>query len=186
MHQLPNLISLLRLALVPAVLYALIHGAYLLATWLFVAAGASDALDGWLARRFRWSSAAGAWLDAVADKLMVATTLIALAWLGKLPPWLAGLLFARDVLMFLAVLVYRHLAGAVRIAPLLIGKMHVAVVFAMLVAVLADASEMLDLRALLSWVFGLAIVTAFASLALYFKVWGGRLQSRAVRPRVGP
>ena len=173
------MITTLRLMLVPAVVYALFLDDYVSATVLFVAAGLSDGIDGWLARRFKWSSTVGAWLDAVADKLMVVSTLLMLAWLGALPWWLAGLLFARDVLMFLAVLLYRYLAGDVRIAPLLLGKTHVCVLFVTLSLTLAQAAGLAYFEQILPWAFALAAVTAISSLALYVRVWGSKLKLQA-------
>lgn len=183
MKILPNLITLVRLLLVPAVVYALARAEYGIATGAFVLAGVSDGIDGWLARRFAWSSAIGAWLDAVADKLMVVSTLLMLAWLGALPWWLAALLFARDALMFLAVLLYRYLAGEVRIAPLFIGKMHVGVLFVTLSLTLAQAAGVARFEPVLPWAFALAALTAIGSLVLYVRVWGGKLAAQRRAPQ---
>jgi cardiolipin synthase len=179
LKSLPNLITTLRLILVPAVVYLLSHAEYGSAMVLFVAAGVSDGIDGWLARRFKWSSAIGAWMDAIADKLMVVCTLLMLGWLGQVPWWLVAVLFVRDLLMLLAVLVYRFLAGAIQIAPLFLGKTHVFVVFVTLSLALAAAAGLHSLRPLLPWAFALAALTGVGSFLLYVQVWGNKLRAKA-------
>jgi cardiolipin synthase len=176
------LITTLRLILVPAVVYVLFLGDYLSAMVLFVAAGMSDGIDGWLARRFKWGSAVGAWMDAIADKLMVVSTLLMLAWLGQVPWWLAAVLFVRDLLMFLAVLVYRFLAGGIQIAPLFLGKTHVFVVFVTLSLALTEAAGLASLRPVLPWAFAFAALTGVGSFLLYVQVWGAKLRAAGQAP----
>ena len=74
LRHLPNLISVARIILVGPVVWALLDGRYTLAFWLFVIAGASDGIDGFLAKRFGWSSRLGGILDALADKLLLVST----------------------------------------------------------------------------------------------------------------
>ena len=96
---LPNAISLIRIALVPPILALLLNGRHDLALALFVVAGFSDGLDGYLAKRFDWHSRAGALLDPIADKLLVAGTFVALSITGHLPIWLAVIVILRDVVI---------------------------------------------------------------------------------------
>ena len=85
LRWLPNIISYTRIALVPLVFGALLDARFGLALMLFVAAGFSDGLDGFLARRFRWHTELGAILDPIADKLLLIATFAALASVGVVP-----------------------------------------------------------------------------------------------------
>lgn len=181
MHALPNIITALRLLLVPAVVTALARGHLGLAASLFVLAGLSDGVDGWLARRFGWTSPTGAMLDAVADKLMIVATIVALVMLGILPLWLTVVLLLRDMLMVLGISLYHRILGGVEIAPLWIGKFHVFVLFGVLSSTLAHAAGVQALGALLPWLFALAAATAVWSFLSYVRQGLGRL--RDARPR---
>jgi cardiolipin synthase len=168
-HALPNIITALRLLLVPAVVTALARGQLGIAAILFVLAGFSDGVDGWLARRFGWTSATGAMLDAVADKLMIVTTIVGLVMLGILPLWLTVVLLLRDTLMVMGISLYYRLLGGVEMAPLWIGKLHVLVLFGVLSLTLAQAAGVQALAPLLPWLFVLAAATAVSSFLSYLR-----------------
>jgi cardiolipin synthase len=123
---LPNAITLLRLCAVPGTIWLIIHGRLDLAFWLFVAAGLSDALDGWLARVLDSRSRLGAVLDPVADKALLVSCYVALAAVGVLPDWLAILVVFRDLLIVGGVLVLHLLGDAPGIRPLFASKVNTA------------------------------------------------------------
>ncbi|GIU73148.1 MAG: CDP-alcohol phosphatidyltransferase [Bryobacteraceae bacterium] len=100
-HWLPNALTLLRVALTPAVGVSLARNDARTALPLLAAAALSDAADGWLARRLGATSSAGAYLDPIADKLLAATVFVGLASAGRLPGWLAALVLGRDLLILL-------------------------------------------------------------------------------------
>lgn len=85
------------MALVPLVVYLLVRDQREAALWLFAIAGLSDAVDGFVARRFNQRTRLGAILDPLADKLLIVATALALAWLGLLPAWLAAIIVGRDL-----------------------------------------------------------------------------------------
>jgi cardiolipin synthase len=91
-----NLLTLLRLVLVPFVILAILEGRHSLALALFAGAALTDLLDGAVARRFRLATPAGAWLDPVADKCLLSGAFLALAAAGMMPWWLVGIVFGRD------------------------------------------------------------------------------------------
>jgi cardiolipin synthase len=91
-----NLLTLLRLVLVPFVILAILDGRHTLALALFAGAALTDFLDGAVARRFRLATPAGAWLDPVADKCLLNGVFVALACAGTAPWWLVGIIFGRD------------------------------------------------------------------------------------------
>ncbi len=96
---LPNLLTISRLALTPFVLCAILDGRAMSAAVLFAAAAATDGIDGYLARRLHEVSRAGAYLDPIADKLLLSGVYLALAVTGSVPWWLLGLIFGRDLLI---------------------------------------------------------------------------------------
>jgi len=95
----PNLLSLLRLALVPFAVRAICAGDYRGALAIFATAAVTDALDGSLARHFRCITRVGAYLDPIADKALLSSTYVALGAAGAVPWWLVGLVFGRDLLI---------------------------------------------------------------------------------------
>lgn len=97
--NIPNCITLLRILLIPLLVIFLIEGKMQLALLAFVAAGISDALDGFLARILHQKTAFGAFVDPIADKLLLITSFVTLAVLGDLPKWIAVLVVSRDVII---------------------------------------------------------------------------------------
>ncbi|HWY47611.1 MAG TPA: CDP-alcohol phosphatidyltransferase family protein [Bryobacteraceae bacterium] len=116
MVTLPNLFTLARLVLTPFVVLAILNGHYERAIILFFAAGISDVIDGFLARRLGESSAAGAYFDPVADKILLSAIYIALGVAHAIPWWMVALVFARDILI-LAMAAYGLLFTSVRKFP---------------------------------------------------------------------
>lgn len=123
---LADAITLARLAAVPLVVWLVLRHHLALTFWLFVAAGASDAVDGWLARRNGGGSTLGSVLDPVADKALLVTMFVTLAAISVLPDWLAILVVFRDALIVGGVLVLSVLGQSVTIRPLYISKLNTA------------------------------------------------------------
>jgi len=123
--NLPNAISFARLCAVPVAVWLVLRHDLALAFALFVIAGLSDAVDGWLARR-QGGTALGAALDAVADKLLLMGSYVTLAAIGVLPDWLAILVVFRDVVIVGGVLIFWQLGHTFSTRPLLISKLNTA------------------------------------------------------------
>lgn len=100
---LPNLLTLLRIVLTPLFAIFLLNNDYNNALWIFVIAGVSDGLDGFIARAFKQKSELGAYLDPIADKLLLSTAFIMLAAVQFIPSWLTVIVIARDVLILFGV-----------------------------------------------------------------------------------
>lgn len=122
-----DIITLARLGAVPLVMWLILRHHLALTFWLFLAAGASDAVDGWLARRNGGGTALGSVIDPVADKALLVTMFVTLASVEILPDWLAILVVFRDVLIVGGVLVLALLGQSVPMRPLAISKLNTAV-----------------------------------------------------------
>lgn len=121
--QIPNALSLARLFLVPLVLMLVNRQEWQGAFWVFIAAGLTDALDGTLARLLKAQTLLGAWLDPLADKVLLVSIYLSLAIWGQLPLWLAVLVVLRDVVIVLYA-TFDIVAGNLPIRPLLISKIN--------------------------------------------------------------
>ena len=106
LKQLPNALTLTRLILIAPFLAFLYYQEYVNAFYTFVLAGFTDGLDGWIARCFHWQSAFGSFVDPVADKLLIASSMISLALIGSIPWWLVMLVFLRDITISIGVLAW--------------------------------------------------------------------------------
>ncbi len=95
----PNALSILRIILTVPVVMTLLNHQYFLAMVLFFVAGITDALDGWIAKRYSFESRLGSILDPVADKLLLVSSFITLNLIGLLPLWLLVLVFLRDLMI---------------------------------------------------------------------------------------
>jgi len=170
MYWAPNLITLGRLLMVPVIALLLSNERYVEAFWLFMLVGISDGLDGYIARRFNVTSAAGALLDPVADKMVIMTCAFVLAWNGWLPLWLAVPLIARDILMLSVGVTDPRLKDR-WLAPNLVGKVHSALAFSTLTITIAQAAQLIDIGWGLTLLFGLLLVTVCGSGLIYFVAW---------------
>lgn len=137
---LPNAISVFRIALIVPVVLAIIDAEYSLALALFLVAGVSDGVDGFLAKRFDWHTRLGALLDPVADKLLMAASFVTLAYVGQIPVWLAGVVVFRDLVIIGGATTYNFLIAPVQGEPTRISKMNTALEILFVVGVLASAA----------------------------------------------
>lgn len=124
LRQLPNSISAFRIALVAPIGLALGRRDWPTAIGLILVATASDGLDGFLAKRFGWQTTLGALLDPAADKLLVATVFVTLAWQGGVPLWLMAAAVGRDLVIVSGALAYRWRFGPQRVRPSVVSKLN--------------------------------------------------------------
>jgi cardiolipin synthase len=169
----PNLITIARLVLVPLVIVMIGQGRWLSAFALVVAAGASDAVDGYIAKRFDMRTELGAYLDPLADKALLVSIYVTLAVTGVLPGWLAVTVVSRDIMIVAAIILSRLMDRPVAIRPLFVSKLNTAAQIAFAVLVLAAKAfdvepGSFDDAAMLA-VAGLTIASAAAYLALWLK-----------------
>ncbi len=169
--NIPNFITLGRIISVPVIFWLLLTGEAKIAFFVFVCAGISDAVDGWLAKRYGWGTELGSYLDPLADKLLIVSIFIALGVRNALPLWLVIAVVSRDILIVAAVLLAWLLDQPVRIKPLTVSKINTAVQILLAATVLADTAFGLGLesiRLVLVWIAGALTVL---SLAAYLRAW---------------
>ena len=164
----PNVVTFARLCAVPLACWLVVDHRMAAAFWLFVAAGLSDALDGWLARRFG-GNAVGAMLDPVADKALLVTMFVTLAVAGVLPDWLTILVVFRDVLIVGGIVILSVLGNAVTIRPLYISKANTALQILLIGVALLEAGLGIGLPALTTALIWLVALSTLVSGSAY--VW---------------
>jgi len=174
LRALPNIISVLRIILVGPVAWCLLTQRYFDALLLFLIAGLSDGIDGYLAKHYSWQSRLGSILDPLADKLLLVTTYVVLAWLEVLPVWLTAAVVARDTVLVAGALAFHWLIGRYEMAPSFISKLNTVAQIVLAVAAVAS----LSILPLPVWVLHglilLVLATTLLSGADYVWTWGAR------------
>jgi cardiolipin synthase (CMP-forming) len=166
-----NALTVLRVLLVPVLVYLLLEGSHRAALWVFAAAGLSDALDGFVARVFNQFTRFGATLDPIADKFLIVATFLTLTWIERLPYWLTEVIVARDLVIVAGAVSYRVLIGRFDMAPSLPGKLCTFSQIALLVMVLVDLADYLDLARWLPRAYWVVAVISVGSGLHYVWVW---------------
>lgn len=171
--NLPNLISLARLLAVPLTVYVILQEYYAAAFWLFVAAGISDAVDGYLAKRLGQSSELGAYLDPIADKVLLVGVYLTLGHMGHIANWLVILVVFRDLIIVGGVVLLKLNNGhALSMRPLMISKINTAAQILLPIELLARLSFELDTGILDTSLIYLVALTTAVSGGAYLVSWG--------------
>jgi cardiolipin synthase len=176
-RHIPNLISSIRILLVAPTAVALAHHRLETTIALFGAAALSDAADGFLAKRYGWQSELGAVLDPAADKLLLATVFITLAYLKLVPLWLMAVAVARDAIIVLGALLYRLCFGPLHVRPSIVSKFNTLCQAAFILAVVGReefaAPPAWVVQVLGALVFGTVVVSGIDSVLIYGRrAWG--------------
>jgi len=169
--SIPNLITLGRVILVPVVFWLLLSGELKAAFLTFVVAGISDAVDGFLAKRFKWETELGAYLDPLADKLLIVCIFIALGVTYRLPSWLVITVVSRDVLIVIAVVLSWLLGHPTPMKPLAVSKINTVAQIVLAGTVLADEAFELRLNGPVQLLTLVVAATTVASLVAYLRIW---------------
>ena len=168
---LPNLLTLGRIALVPFLIVLLQDKQFLWSLLVFLVAGVSDALDGYLAKRFDARTQLGAILDPLADKALILSAYITLSVLLLIPFWLVVVVVFRDVIIIVGYLIMTLFFGSIEMKPLMISKLNTftQIVYILIVlGVLAGAALLADVVPVLAIV---VLVTSVCSGAAYVYIW---------------
>src|SRR5262245_15242483 len=172
---LPNLISLLRLCLVPLAIWLMLGGRYQLAFWVFIIAGVTDALDGFIAKHFNVRTTLGGYLDPLADKALLTSVYVTLGYQDHIEDWLVILIVFRDVVIIGGAILYQTLTQSLTMEPLWISKINTVAQITLAAVLLGLLAFQIDGHwvtvELLTWI--VAASTAGSSLA-YLLIWGSR------------
>jgi cardiolipin synthase (CMP-forming) len=169
--SLPNLISLGRLVMVPVIIAMISTHRWQEASIIFVLAGLSDAIDGWLAKTFGWRTELGAYLDPVADKALLVSIYVALAVVQVVPATLTIIVVARDLMIIGAVLISWLMDAPVEIKPLWISKVNTTVQIAFAALVLGAKAFQFSLDPWLDATLYVVAALTLVSLAAYLLQW---------------
>jgi len=177
--SIPNLITLARILLVPIVVWTIASGAMLAAFVLFVLAGISDAVDGFLAKRFHMTTVLGAYLDPLADKALIVSIYLTLGINGEIPRWLVILVVSRDILIVGGIMLSWLMGSPLKIKPLLVSKLNTVVQIVFACVVLGSLGFDLHVDTVKLVFMGLVAVLTLLSVAAYLAQWMRHMNSTA-------
>jgi cardiolipin synthase (CMP-forming) len=167
-----NALTLLRLCLIPVIVVMIHEGRFGVATVIFIIAGITDALDGYLARKLNQRTEIGAYLDALADKSLIAASFIALVYVHLVPFWLVVLVIFRDLMIMGAVAIAWLMHNPIAIEPLKVSKANTAAQIVAVATTLAAKGFMLPFPdVVMSGIYAVVAALTVASVAAYFATW---------------
>jgi len=169
--SIPNIITLGRILLVPVIVWAIASGQMKIAFVLFVVAGVSDAVDGFLAKRFNMASELGALLDPLADKALLVSIYVALGIWREIPLWIVILVVSRDIMIVSAVIVSWLFGKPIPMKPLMVSKLNTVAQVAHAAFVLAALGFNFEQTPYKYILMGFVTVFTLVSVSLYLKEW---------------
>ncbi|TCK17835.1 cardiolipin synthase [Thiogranum longum] len=178
-RDIPNLITIGRILLVIPVTWALLDGRYALALALFFIAGFSDALDGFLAKHFHWTSRLGALLDPLADKALLISCYAALTWNALLPAWLFGLVVLRDVVIVSGAVLYNFRVERLDARPTLVSKLNTLLQIVLVLLVIFHQATGYGDSQWITWLVYAVTLSILWSGLDYVITWGRRARDHS-------
>jgi cardiolipin synthase (CMP-forming) len=169
--SIPNLITLARILSVPVMVWSIMNGWMLAAFLLFLAAGVSDAIDGYLAKRFAMTSDLGAYLDPLADKALIVSIYVTLGVSGEIPRWLVILVVSRDIMIVGAVLLAWLVGRPLPMKPLTVSKLNTAAQLIFAGVVLATLGLRFEADWLVTAAMAAVTLLTLVSVAAYVREW---------------
>jgi len=167
----PNIISVFRLLLVPLIVFLVLHDRMVSAFWVFVVAGASDAIDGFIAKRFDASSVLGGFLDPIADKALLVALFVVGAYKGLLPDWLAILVVFRDAMILVGAVLFHAITRSLSMNPLVVSKVNTAAQIVLIAMLLGGRGYAIDLEIAQNLIEYVVAATTVASGGAYLVKW---------------
>lgn len=174
MRHLPNIICGVRILLIwPTVVY-LQAGNYWSALMLVAVCAISDGLDGWLAKRFNWTSHLGKILDPLADKLLLVSLFLTATWMNLVPWWLTAVVVARDVMIGSGAVVYRMWVGPLHGRPTILSKINTGMQLAVVLAAILGVATGLPTPEMVTALALFTLLTTIVSGAVYLGMFTRR------------
>ncbi len=177
--SIPNLITLGRILLVPIVVWTIVSGTFWLAFLLFLVAGVSDAIDGYLAKHHGMATVLGAYLDPVADKALIVSIYVTLGIIGEIPRWLVILVVSRDIMIVGGVVLSWVVGSPLKMRPLVVSKLNTAAQIAFACVVLGSLGFHLAVAPLDTILMVLVAALTLASVSAYLMGWIRHMNSAA-------
>ena len=175
--SIPNIITLGRILLVPFIVWAIASNQLEIAFAIFIIAGVSDAVDGFLAKRFNMSSELGALLDPVADKALLVSIYMALGIWGAIPRWIVILVVSRDIMIVGAVIVSWLYGKPIPMKPLMVSKLNTVALVAFAALVLASLGFGFDSAPYDLILMGFVTVFTLLSVSFYLVEWARHMST---------
>jgi len=169
--SIPNLITLARILAVPVILWAITSGEMRIAFALFLAAGLSDLVDGYLAKRFGMATELGAYLDPLADKAMIVSIYVALGIVEAIPRWLVILVVSRDIMIVSAVILSWLVDKPVKLKPIAVSKLNTVAQIVYATVVLAALTFGWEIPLVKGVLMAVVAVLTLLSVAFYVAEW---------------
>jgi cardiolipin synthase len=181
--QLPNLITISRIALAPVLILLLKDEQYAASLAVFVIAGVSDGLDGFIAKRFHCESRLGSILDPMADKTLLVSSYVMLMVLNHVPFWLMLTVAFRDLLIVGGYLVYTSMVGPVQMRPSWLSKLNTFMQIALVFVILVQQAFQLIYPLAVDALIYAVLLTTVASGLHYLWTWLVMKELEPVKPR---
>ena len=175
--SIPNIITLGRILLVPIVVWAIASNQMEIAFAVFVIAGVSDGVDGFLAKRFNMASELGAMLDPLADKALLVSIYVALGIWSAIPRWVVILVVSRDIMIVSAVIVSWLFGKPIPMKPLMVSKINTVAQVALAAVVLASLAFGFGPGPYDVILMGVVAVFSLVSVSLYLVEWGRHMST---------
>lgn len=169
--SLPNLITMARILCVPLIVWTITSGHMLPAFLLFLAAGISDAVDGFLAKRFNMATELGALLDPLADKALIVSIYVALGFTEALPRWVVILVVSRDILIIGGFLVAMLINRPMPVRPHPVSKLNTVAQIALAAVALGSLGLKFDAGLVLPSLMALVTILTLLSIGFYVAEW---------------
>ena len=173
-RDIPNIITAFRFLLVPPVVILMLQDRFTAALLVFGVAGFSDALDGFLAKRFDWTSRLGGLIDPLADKLLLLSSFITLGWLGWIPVWLVVLIILRDLVIVAGAVFYHLRIEQLEAEPTMVSKLNTATQIFLVLAVMFSLGVQTIPAIWIDILLYSVLVTTLWSGLDYIWIWGRR------------
>ncbi len=162
---------------VPVMIYLILNGYFLAAFWLFVAAGISDAVDGYIAKQMGQATVLGSYLDPLADKALLVGVYVTMGQADLLPSWLVILVVFRDIIIIGGVVLLHISTDGVKMRPLIVSKVNTAAQIILVISVLANlAYPQLEWSQFVLILIYIVTVTTLASGGAYIVSWGKNVE----------
>ena len=167
----PNLITLARLISVPAIIWLILRDEIDIAFWLFLGAGVSDAVDGFIAKNFDAETELGKFLDPLADKVLLVATYLALGYTDYLATWLVILVVFRDLIIVGGALLYETVTHSLEMAPIAISKVNTVGQILLATYVLGANGLVAEHPVIMDMLVAMVALTTLLSGGAYIFMW---------------